>query len=68
MLRAHDEEGAMPKFAIAGALCMVVAGALVAHGVNTRASKGPAARAAVVSPFELMLKAKNLPVETFDTV
>jgi hypothetical protein len=47
---------------------MVVAGALVAHGVNTRASKGPAARAAVVSPFELMLKAKNLPVEAFDTV
>lgn len=58
----------MHKFAIAGALCMVIAGAMVAHAVNARSSRGPAAQTAVVSPFELMLKAKDLPVESFDTV
>lgn len=55
------------KFAIAGALCMIIAGALVAHAVNVPVSRKLVAHA-VVSPFELMLKAKDLPVESFDTV
>lgn len=55
------------RLGIAGALCMIVAGALVAHAVNISGPRKPAPHA-VVSPYELMLKSTNLPVESFDTV
>jgi hypothetical protein len=55
------------KFVIAGALYMIIAGALVAHAINVPGSPKPTVHA-VVSPFGLMLKAKDLPVESFDTV
>ena len=58
----------MNRFAIVGAFCALIAGALVAHAVNARVSNGGVVRTAVVSPFELMVKAGSLPAESFDTI
>ncbi len=58
----------MRRVVVAGAFCALIAGALVAHAVNGPGANGRGVAAASVSPFELMLKAGNLPVESFDTV
>jgi hypothetical protein len=57
----------MRRVAVACAFCALVAGALVARAV-TQPDGSRAVAAAPVSPFEMMVKAGKLPVESFDTV
>ena len=56
----------MHKCAVASGLGIFIVGAIVGYAVTGRAPVIAATKTAVVSPFALMLKAKDLPVETVD--
>jgi hypothetical protein len=58
----------MKNYTIAVALCLAVAGALVAYAAKAPVSQTHAARVATVSPFDLMAKSRGLPAESFDTI
>ena len=59
----------MPKYAAAViALAVVLAGAIAGHAVTGPAPTIIATGAAVVSPFDLMLQAEHLPVESADAI
>lgn len=58
----------MKNYTIACALCLAVAGTLVAYAAKAPVSQSQIARMATVSPFDLMVKSRGLPVESFDTI
>ena len=56
----------MTKYTIALALSMFVCGAVVGHSTASTTQVVQEAMRASVPTFELMLAARNLPVEKFD--
>jgi hypothetical protein len=58
----------MNKYLLAMACGLFVLGAVVGHALTVQASVTAGAKASEISPFDLMLKAKDLPVETADAV
>jgi len=61
----------MTKYAIAFALCMFGLGAVIGHSTASTQVLQDAEAARTrgsVPTFELMLMARNLPVETFDAI